>query len=290
MAKHSVKNAGGVPFLTLKGHFFIRKRQMPDGDTVAFAAASRYSAGPVETNVPVNTVGDKTANLRLQSIDTPEKSQPFGAAARDALLKHLGLDPAASGLTDTDFTASGDTQKVAGWLATHAMDDKGRPLSYIFRANPGFTHGKIIAAADLVSVLKFSGNYSQASKGFAFPAFYSNTDENHAAVFQKAAEQARSAGRGVWKLDATVKGFVPTKDALHIGGALVYPKFYRRVEKWKEAKPNAKAFISWLKQQSDGKKPVQGAELAAVPLWKLFKVVSASKVAVPYDVTRLWFK
>jgi len=289
MARRSLKNTGGVPFLTLKGYFVVREKQMPDGDTIAFVATKAYPKSPVETNVPVNTTGAKTVNIRLQSIDAPEKKQPSGAKSRDVLLKHLGFDPVALGLADNDFTADGTTTKIPGWLATHGLDGNQRPLGYVFHDNPGFSHGKVVSASDVEAVLGSSANYLQVTKGWAFPAFYQNTDETHAVVFQEAASKARSAGRGVWNADVTTTGFVPTKDALGAGGALVYPKFFRRVEKWKNAKPSASAFITWLKAQSDGKKLVHGVTTNAVPLWKLFVAVGAKKVAVPYDVTKLWF-
>lgn len=289
MARRSLRNAGGVPFLTLKGIFVVRAGQMPDGDTVSFAAASKYSKGAVNTNVPVNSTGEKTVNIRLQSIDAPEKSQPLGAASRDSLLKHLGFDPKNLGLDDNDFTAGGTIAKVSGWLATHGLDGNGRPLGYVFRTNPGFRHGKEIPAEDILSVIKSSANYMQAATGWAFPAFYENTDEAHAVQFQRASQSARSARKGVWAKDDTAKGFVPTKDALGSKGALIYPKFYRRVEKWKANKPSASAFITWLKGQSDGKKLVQGARPSPIPLWQLFEVASTRKVVVPYDVTKLWF-
>ena len=291
MAKLAIKNSGGVPFLILKGNFVVRTRQMPDGDTIAFAASSTYKRGPVETNVPVSTDGLKTVNIRLQSIDATEKSQPFGAASRDALLKRLGFDPAALGLSDTDFSASGDPPvQVPGWLATHGIDGNQRPLGYIFRKNPGgFSHSKIVSASDMLDVIKSSENYLQAIGGWAFPAFYNNTDESHAMVFAAAAVKARTANKGVWAQDETISGFVPTKDALHVGGTLVYPKFYRRVQKWTANKPDAKAFINWLKKQKDGKKLVHGAKKDPIQLWELFEIVSARKVAVPYDVTKLWF-
>ena len=47
--------------------------------------------------------------------------------------------------------------------------------------------------------------------------------------------------KGIWAKDRTTTGFVPTKDALHSDGILVYPKFYRRVQQWKANKPNAAA-------------------------------------------------
>jgi endonuclease YncB( thermonuclease family) len=289
MARQSIRNAGGVPFLTLKGNFVVRAKQMPDGDTLSFAATSKYKKGSVVTNVPVNTSGEKTVNIRLQSIDAPEKSQPLGAASRNALLKHFGFDPERLGLSDEDFTAGGSITKISGWLATHALDANDRPLGYFFRNNPGFTHGKEVPAEEILSVIESSANYTQVSEGWAFPAFYENTDESHAALFQKAAEEARAAGDGVWAVDKTTTGFEPTKDALKSNRALIYPKFYRRVEKWKASRPNAKAFIMWLKNQSDGKKLVQGALPSSVPLWRLFEVVNTREVAVPYDVTKLWF-
>jgi endonuclease YncB( thermonuclease family) len=262
---------------------------MPDGDTVSFAATKKYSRGPVQTNVPVDGSGAKTTNLRLQSIDATEKTQPLGGRARDALLKHLGFNPSDMGLSDEDFTADGSTIKAKGWIATHAMDSNYRPLAYLFHANPGFSHGDLISAADLLSVIKSSANYRQASNGWAFPAFYENTDESHALAFQHAGAEARKHKKGVWASDVTTTGFVPTKTALGRGGKLVYPKFYRRVQKWKKARPSADAFIKWLKGQSDGKKMVQGAHPSPVRLWTLFEKVSATKVAVPYDVTKLWF-
>lgn len=290
MAMATLRNAGGVPFLVLKGHFIVRARQMPDGDTVAFAAAAAYKAGPVVSNVPVSLDGAVSVNIRLQSIDAPEKSQPLGAASRDALLKRLGFDPAALGLSDDDFSAGGEIARVPGWLVTHGIDNHERPLGYIFRHKPGnFKHGQLVSAAKVLEVVKASENYRQVSDGWAFPAFYDNTDESHAVAFAEAAAKARDKARPIWKVDSTTSGFVPTKDALHIGGSLVYPKFYRRVQKWKANKPDAKAFVDWLKLQKDGKKLVQGARRDPIPLWQLFEVKSKSKVHVPYDVTKLWF-
>ncbi|MBC7993903.1 MAG: hypothetical protein H7Z15_11745, partial [Rhizobacter sp.] len=118
MAKPVIHNAGGVPFLVLKGNFVVRDKQMPDGDTIAFAASAAFSPGPVKTKVPVGTDGLSSINLRLQSIDAPEKSQPLGAASRDALLKRLGFDPVKLGLSEDDFTAGGGPVKKAGWIAT----------------------------------------------------------------------------------------------------------------------------------------------------------------------------
>jgi endonuclease YncB( thermonuclease family) len=282
-------NSGGVPFLILHGHFVVRAKQMPDGDTVAFAASKHYNPGSVETNVPVNTTGLPTTNLRLQSIDAPEKSQPLGALSRNGLLAYLGFDIVKLGLTDDDFTANGEIQRIPGWVATHGMDGNFRPLSYLFRENPGFSHGALVSAAQVRAKLKLSANYRQVAKGFAFPAFYENTDETHAVLFQQAAEIARNRKYGVWAADKTTTGFTPTPDALAKGGALVYPKFYRRVAKWTTARPSSAAFIAWLKKQADGKKLVMGAQRDPIRLWELFHAAGSTRVKVPYDVTRLWF-
>lgn len=287
--KTSLRNAHGVPFLTLKGHVVVKNNQHPDGDTLSFAADTPFTKGRVNTNVPVDASGSKTVNVRLQSIDAPEKTQPWGAASRDALLRYFGFIPARLGLSTTDFTANGGTVKIPGWLATHGLDGNQRPLGYLFRRNPGFTHGREIPAEHVLKVLKHSANYAQVSSGAAYPAFYENTDETHAALFKKIADHARIAKRGVWALDTTTRGFIPTPDALGSQGALIYPKFFRRVTDWKNPKPNAKAFINWLKNQPDGKKRVAGAECAPIPLWRLFVVVNTKQVAVPYDVTKLWF-
>lgn len=285
----SVRNDGGLPFLALEGNFVVRAKQMPDGDTVAFAAASSYKARSVKTNVPVDPTGQKSVNLRLQSIDAPEKAQPRGAKSRDRLLRSLGFDIQALQLGDDDFNAGGPTQLVPGWLLTHGLDNFDRPLSYLLRKASGLKHGSEISAAEVVALLKSTENYKQVSSGAAYPAFYENTDEAHALVFQAAAQKARKAGKGVWASDATTRGFVPTAATLGSTGALVYPKFFRRVQDWKTPKADSNAFIQWLKAQRDGKKLVVGAERDPLPLWKLFVAVSKTKVAVPYDVTKLWF-
>jgi endonuclease YncB( thermonuclease family) len=278
-----------VPFLTLKGNFVIRRGLQPDGDTVHFASSKRYSDPDDITNVPTDTTGATSKALRLQSIDAPEKSQPLGADSRNALLKFLGYDVEELGLSDTDFTADGSPVLVEGWLVTHGLDGNKRPLSYIFREDPGFTHGKRISAEDVLEVIKESANYRLVARGQVFPAFYENTDEGHAAVFQAAARKARDNALGVWDQDVTTTGFEPTPTALGSDGALIVPKFYRRVAKWNDATANADAFLAWLRNQDDGKKLVQGATPSPVPLHKLFEKISTSEVAVPYDVTRLWF-
>lgn len=289
MAVAPLRNVGGVPFLTLQGFFVVRQNQQPDGDTIAFAARRPFDPGPVTAPAPVDPSGATTINIRFQSIDAPEKAQPLGAAGRDAALASLGIDPAELGLDDTDFTAAGDTVLVPGWVATHGVDNRDRLLGYLFVDNPGFRHGRIVSAADIRDVLEQSVNFAQVESGAAFPAFYENTDETHAVIFAEAATEARRRRRGVWRHDRTTIAFTPVPDALHADGALVYPKFFRRVDKWKAARPDAEAFITWLKGQSDGKKLVQGAARDPVPLWRLFEPASGSEVRVPYDVTRLWF-
>jgi hypothetical protein len=290
MSTRAIRNLGGLDFLVLSGHFVVRGNLQPDGDTIAFAASSSYDAQGVRSNIPVNNDGTKTVSIRLQSIDAPEKKQPLGSESRDALLRALGFNPSALGLSSDDFTAAGAPVLQTGWVATHGLDGNRRPLGYVFASNPsGWKHGQIIPASEVLSSLKACENYRQVARGQAYPAFYQNSDEEHAVLFAKAASRARDASKGVWRTDQTTTGFIPVRAELLSGGALVHPKFFRRVEKWKSATPNARAFITWLKSQKDGKKLVSGAEFEPVELWKLFQAIDRSHVAVPYDTTKLWF-
>jgi endonuclease YncB( thermonuclease family) len=289
MAHVEIRNAGGVPFLTLKGFVVVRENQQPDGDTLSFCAAAPYKRSRVVTNVPVSTTGSTTVNVRLQSLDAPEKTQPYGASSRDSLLRFYGFDVASLGLGDDDFIAGPGLTLVRAWLATHGLDTNKRPLGYLFTKNPGFQHGEEVSAQVVGTVLKLSANHRMVRSGAAFPAFYENTDASHAADFKTAAEKARTAKQGVWALDTTTQGFVPTPDALGRQGALIYPKFYRRVAEWKTAKPDAAAFLRWLQAQADGQKLVLGAARDPLPLWRLFEVASKTRVVVPYDVNKLRF-
>jgi endonuclease YncB( thermonuclease family) len=288
--KGRLRNRRGVPFLALEGNFVLRKGQKPDGDTISFAATRNYPKTAVRSVIPVSTAGDVTKNLRLQSLDAPEKEQPFGAGSRDALLRMLRLDPAKAGLSGEDFTAGAGPFLVKGWIATHGTDGYGRQLSYLFADDPGLRHGEIVAAADLEPILAKSVNHRLVATGDAFPAFYSNTDEGHAVMFARAADDARTRGLGVWRDDATVDGFEPTLAGTSAaGGLLIYPKFFRRVKEWPEPKRSASAFLAWLRQSSGGQKMVSGAARAELTLADLFEKVDRTTVCVPYDVTRLWF-
>lgn len=294
MSRSSIRNAGGVPFLILQGHFIVRSGQQPDGDTLAFAASRAYQARTVKTNIPVDSSAAKTVNLRFQSIDAPEKKQPLGMFSRDGMLKAVGIRPAAIGLT-SDFYANGTSGPVPGWVATQKLDGYQRPLSYLFTQLQGFQHGQEVAAEDLLPVLRQSLNFKQISSGRAFPAFYSNTEESHAVLFQRAAAAARDRQSGgtrtsIWRDDATSSGFIPTPDAVSDSGVLIYPKFYRRIAEWKTPRENASRFLSWLKTTDGGKKLVTGAEPTPIPLWQLFEKLDTKQVYVPYDVTKLWFE
>lgn len=285
----TLRNHGGLPFLVLRGHFVVRPGQKPDGDTVSFVAAKPYTAQAVKTNVPVDGDGQKPVNVRLQSIDAPEKTQPLGAWSRDRLLAWLRFKPAALGLTDTDFSASGVEVRSPGWLFTQGMDGNQRPLGYVMKTDPGLKHGSEVPAEALKGLLRRTANHAQTLSGAAFPAFYDNTDEAHALVFQAAARRAREAGRGVWPLDVTASGFVPTPKALGVGGTLVYPKLYRRVADWPTPSANGAAFVAWLKTRADGRKPVVGAQPKPTALWRLLESPSSQRVAMPYDVLKLWW-
>jgi endonuclease YncB( thermonuclease family) len=289
MALMKIQNEGGLPFVVLHGNFVARRRQMPDGDTVHFAATSPFRRGRVDVRVPVSADGSTSVALRLQSIDAPEKAQPQGASARDHLLRWLGFRPSDLGLSDSDFSVDDVLRTRPGWIASHGMDGNGRVLAYVFKGAPAAPHGQQVSATTVLGWLKRSGNHALCASGAVHPSFYNNTDESHAVVFQTAARKARAVSKGVWAQDRTTQGFVPTPDALDADGTLIYPKFFRRVQEWKKAKPDADAFIAWLKQQDSGKKLVHGAQRNGVPFWRLFAKVSAQKVAVPYDVTKLWF-
>lgn len=73
-----------------------------------------------------------------------------------------------------------------------------------------------------------SVNATLLRDGMAYPLAYDTQPDEHRALFAGLARAARSAGRGVWRLDRTPAFTLATEASIGPRGALIFPKLFRR--------------------------------------------------------------
>lgn len=79
------------------------RRSQPDGRQSSYAAADTFKVVSIIDGDTVDIlVNRQPLRLRLNGIDTPEKGQPFGNAAKDALAKAIGGQNVKYVVRDTD--------------------------------------------------------------------------------------------------------------------------------------------------------------------------------------------
>ena len=104
----------------------------------------------------------------------------------------------------------------------------GRPISFLFAGNPGgLTDGDSVFMD--VALLKKSANFSMLLEGWAYPLFYETLFFDLRYAMADATVQARTAGKGIWRDDASMSGFDASDiDALQTS-VPIWPKLFRRL-------------------------------------------------------------
>ncbi|TPQ28011.1 thermonuclease family protein [Methylomonas koyamae] len=214
----------------IKGRLVVRQRQSPDGDSMRFIADDMtLFQGLPRFAQPSEAGGEESYQLRFQAIDTPElhyggAEQPHGLESRNGLLEWLGVDPAG---WDWTVAPSGFAWETEAAILCDGFEGHGRPIAFVLPRQ------KIKDGADVKLTKALLGktyNFHAVANGLAYLGLYSgglsfDSQTRLIAAYQ----QAKTARRGIWRLDRSKRFTVSTLDDLGPEtGVLVYPKIFRR--------------------------------------------------------------
>ncbi len=225
-----------MPLSLIKGHYRIVGAS-PDGDSIRFYPDDRDAFTKLKLNVRTNKTGG--AQLRLDGIDALEthytprvggfgaQHQPlkYADGAGTELLKFLGFKSVIR--DDREIVTTSEPLETPGFILTRFADKYGRSVAFAFKG----AH----RAADLsdtlldVALLKKSANFHMLSLGLAYPTYYEKLYPDLRDAMTKAVGAARGSGKGIWKLDATVKGFTVKNLGTLTDETVMMPKLFRRL-------------------------------------------------------------
>jgi hypothetical protein len=277
-------------FRVLKGHFHVCGFK-PDGDSVRFAANNpALFQGLHREHLSRSPTGEY--QLRLEGIDAPEthfgvESQPHGDASRDRLLSLLGV--AVLERAEQKILRS-NPERVPGAILTKGFDPHGRPISYALLGDaPDLVEGSEIEVP--LELLARTINAQMVVEGFAYPLLYTSTPAIHREWLRQQALAARAQQLGVWAVDSsTMFRFVDRTSVCHPGGALIYPKFFRRCVEYLRQRTLGEVhvdFTEWLAAAQRENDLVVVNKLE-IPLSQMFRRANA-KIVCQADVLDMVF-
>jgi endonuclease YncB( thermonuclease family) len=272
-----------TPFYRLISGSFVLIGKEPDGDSVRFRPDNPADLQKLSRASLIKPSKDGSVQLRFDAIDATElhygtAAQPFGAEARDALLKEMGWNSVTVKPGSTTVTAATPAD-IKGAILSKAAEANGRPVSFVLvgdhatvpteKMHKGWVH----LDADL---LKRTMNYFMLQSANAYPTFYSSLADELRASLREVALAARGAGQGIWAEDSTPLFKLET--AGDIGPTShhpILPKLFRRATDY--LKDVAKGFSGnlsdWINAHESGSRSeddkVEILGLGRVPLSSL---------------------
>jgi endonuclease YncB( thermonuclease family) len=251
---------------------FVLEGYKPDGDSLRFIAdnTSDWSLlenaksidseylNSVQNQNETNIDQKNSVQTRFEALDTPEfgdglKRQPLGRAARDFTLKYLGYGK-------IEFTPQGKQVRSASPNRTRAVllsrsapsGTQGRPVVYVFRESD-WVFGQSKQIIVQAQWLEKSLNFALLASGLAYPEFYLSLPVAHRGVFQKAVQKARASGLGIGTADKSDFFKAGQLEQITEAGVQIFPKLYRRLEKYFEAREDNKTNLDFYEFLRQGK-------------------------------------
>src|SRR3954451_2360382 len=225
-----------MPMTLVKGEYRV-VRAAPDGDSIRYYPEAADAWERAGLNVRPNAAGG--AQLRLEGIDALEthytpavgdlrnlhQSHDLGRAAAAELLRLLGFEEVVR--RDDEVVTSATPATRPGHIYTRFADKYGRAVAFAYA---GTTDQPDLAAVFLdAAALAGSVNQQLLASGLEYPTYYSKLFVDLRAALNGAVEEARTAGRGVWPDDVTMKGVTVDSLATLTDMAVVLPKLFRRL-------------------------------------------------------------
>jgi hypothetical protein len=197
----------------------------------------------------------ESVNIRLEAVDALEKSQQLtgATAARDELLRRLGFtDMRFSG--NPPFTIRSGDQEISGHVLSNGFDSFGtRLVGFIYKGDGSVrgSDGSVISLDR--NLVDESVNAALLSEGYVFPAFYDTLPKDLREYLAIKSLAARTEEKGVWLQSRGFPGdplILETPTLANLRRAVLWPKLYRRLEKYLESDgPNhLGGFNRWLQE------------------------------------------
>jgi endonuclease YncB( thermonuclease family) len=225
-----------MAFFIIKG-VFNPDNGIPDGDSVRFLADDDSNFDRLDGRVDFKSGGE--VQLRYEGIDALEKAaiKPFSSDATKLNKELLG----------------GTENGQIGYILSNHTDPNGRPVCFVFAGAAADPDGaEIMLEAEL---LRQSVNYQLLAAGIVYPLFYETLYKELRDEMVEVVKKARSAKLGLWKEDASTKGFILKPPVNLPKLPPIFPKLWRRIDTFYSRPSNknktAKQFLESLAQGSD---------------------------------------
>lgn len=134
---------------------------------------------------------------------------------------------------------------TAGFILSRSLEQHGRPVSFVFVGAPPAPDGSLLELD--VALLRKSVNYASLLAGDAYPLFYDTLFGELRSALSRAAQTARTRGRGLWASDRSEVGLTVSDQAALEREAVVFPKLFRRLTEFlrQQVGPLGQ-FLPWL--------------------------------------------
>jgi hypothetical protein len=249
-------------FIVIKGTYHVSGYR-PDGDSLKFKAYNKSlwkKLTTAEKKPAIIKLNNKDmAQLRIEAIDALETHyiaggmlhQPHDLSfkSRENLLKLAGIKNVVWGPSGSEVVSADDG--VEGYILTRYVDNNqyGRPVSFAFAGKTSLKDGDDVYLSP--ELIKKSLNYKQLLDGMAYPTFYSTFYFNLREAFTNATVKARTAKRGIWKVDKSM-GFTYSSIKSITDDNAILPKLFRRLaEHMNKEKGKLSDFRKFLDKKGD---------------------------------------
>jgi endonuclease YncB( thermonuclease family) len=241
-----------MPFTLIKGTFHV-VGYSPDGDSIRFHALDNTNWENLD-GPPVSLNGRGHAQLRLEAIDTLEthyqgSHQPldFALAALNALMDEHNIKNLMWNAAHTMVTSASDG--VDGYILAREIEKNHRPVSFAFAGDPATEDGSEVFLTK--ELLQQSVNYQQLATGMAYPTYYRGLFPDLREELTQTAQNARSAGLGLWPQDKTEIGAQINGLQSIEEDNLFLPKLFRRLAEHLEGGGSIDGFKDFLASKQE---------------------------------------
>lgn len=245
-------------YVLIKGTFHV-VGYSPDGDSMMFKADKESLWKKLEVGseracfqkFKENLREDKGAvQLRLLGIDALEThyncnekqfTQPtdVGMEAAQTFMRFLGVQKVKWSrhvvqkvtLKDGRDIEKKQADALPGYIVTSAVEDKGRPLVWVFAGTTQDRDGASWDENELVKHVAQSANYHLLKKGLVYPYFFESLPMSLQKKLAQAAKSAHDKAICIWSYDKSKNGWKMLTIKMITEETVIFPYLFRKIIK-----------------------------------------------------------